>query len=279
MSKQSVQPAETVGSEAPQKQTPLSTVHGSLRQNEVHWILQGKGGVGKSFIAAILAEHLSDKMEKLLCVDTDPENSTFASYEHFKVRQIELFDHRGVVDEQAFDAMVEQIAEPGVSALVDNGSSTFQHLMTYIENTDAFRLLMKHDKDVYLHLVAAGGDAATETIGNCCQLAAEAPEGAKVIIWLNELHGPVAIKGVGFDELGGVKAVQDRIYAIVRLPAPRSPMFARDIQALKQERWTFAEAIEGKHRPQTGKPFMLMERQRLQIIRQELFGLLSAAKV
>ena len=49
-------------------------------------ILQGKGGVGKSFIAATIAQYKASKGQKPLCIDTDPVNSTFHGYKALTVR-------------------------------------------------------------------------------------------------------------------------------------------------------------------------------------------------
>lgn len=38
----------------------------------VHPTLQGKGGVGKSLVAAILAQYFGDRGRDVRCVDTDP---------------------------------------------------------------------------------------------------------------------------------------------------------------------------------------------------------------
>ena len=49
---------------------------------EVHFIAQGKGGVGKSTIASFLGDYLKAKASgvKLHCFDTDPVNPTFSRY-------------------------------------------------------------------------------------------------------------------------------------------------------------------------------------------------------
>lgn len=39
---------------------------------KVHLTLQGKGGVGKSMMAAILAQYKKNKGSNVLCIDTDP---------------------------------------------------------------------------------------------------------------------------------------------------------------------------------------------------------------
>ena len=51
---------------------------------KVHFILQGKGGVGKSFVAALLAQHYqANGRGAVVCVDTDPVNATFSGYGAF----------------------------------------------------------------------------------------------------------------------------------------------------------------------------------------------------
>ena len=46
--------------------------------SNVHIVLQGKGGVGKSLAASMLAQYLTKRGESPLCIDTDPINATLA---------------------------------------------------------------------------------------------------------------------------------------------------------------------------------------------------------
>ena len=48
--------------------------------NSIHLSLQGKGGVGKSLIASILAQYFRDRGRDIHCIDTDPVNSTLFQY-------------------------------------------------------------------------------------------------------------------------------------------------------------------------------------------------------
>lgn len=45
----------------------------------VHFILQCKGGVGKTFIATLLAEYLS-QYDEVAGFDTYPDNTSFEQY-------------------------------------------------------------------------------------------------------------------------------------------------------------------------------------------------------
>jgi CO dehydrogenase nickel-insertion accessory protein CooC1 len=56
----------------------------------VHLILQGKGGVGKSFIAALLAQYHQEKSVAVRCFDADPVNSTLASFPALQTTKLDL---------------------------------------------------------------------------------------------------------------------------------------------------------------------------------------------
>ena len=66
----------------------------------VHFILQGKGGVGKSVVAALLAQYLHDKNVTVRCVDADPLNKTLAGFEALRLRKWTYWRNpKGVVSE------------------------------------------------------------------------------------------------------------------------------------------------------------------------------------
>jgi Mrp family chromosome partitioning ATPase len=56
----------------------------------VHLVLQGKGGVGKSFVASILGQYFRERNKNVSCVDTDPVNQTFAQYRELAVQRLDL---------------------------------------------------------------------------------------------------------------------------------------------------------------------------------------------
>jgi len=49
--------------------------------NSVHFVLQGKGGVGKSFVSAILAQYFRHTGWRLIASTRNPVNATFAQYQ------------------------------------------------------------------------------------------------------------------------------------------------------------------------------------------------------
>jgi CO dehydrogenase nickel-insertion accessory protein CooC1 len=98
---------------------------------KIHMILQGKGGVGKSFIAALLAQYKASKGQPSLCIDTDPVNATFHGYQALGVRQIQLMEGNEIKPRR-FDALVEMIAPAEQDVIIDNGASAFLPLTHYL---------------------------------------------------------------------------------------------------------------------------------------------------
>ncbi|WP_455474103.1 nucleotide-binding protein [Bartonella sp. B30(2025)] len=53
----------------------------------IHIVLQGKGGVGKSLVASLVMQYLLENKTDVRGIDTDPVNQTFANYKNFNVKQ------------------------------------------------------------------------------------------------------------------------------------------------------------------------------------------------
>ena len=73
---------------------------------KIHLILQAKGGVGKSFISAMLAQYKRAKGQAPLCIDTDPMNATFTGYQALGVRKLNLLKG-DEIDVRNFDTLLE----------------------------------------------------------------------------------------------------------------------------------------------------------------------------
>ncbi len=98
---------------------------------KVHMILQGKGGVGKSFIASILAQHYYAKKKNVLCIDTDPVNATFHGFKKLNVQRLDLMEG-DEIDPRKFDDLIESISKSKTDVVIDNGASTFVALAHYL---------------------------------------------------------------------------------------------------------------------------------------------------
>ena len=76
--------------------------------NHIHLVLQGKGGVGKTFVASMLAQYHLENGLTVQCIDTDPVNATFSGYKALNVKRLELMDGNDL-NPRIFDQMMERL--------------------------------------------------------------------------------------------------------------------------------------------------------------------------
>ena len=109
--------------------------------SDVHFILQGKGGVGKSLISSLLFQYLKQKNISVLGIDTDPVNSTLSNYKNLSVKRLEIMNGDDI-DTRRFDELVESILfeEDNNHIVVDNGAATFIPFCSYLKENNAFSL-------------------------------------------------------------------------------------------------------------------------------------------
>ena len=74
----------------------------------VHFVLQGKGGVGKSFVAYLTAQYVKDQGRLAGCFDIDQENATFAQYAGLDVKRVEVMDDSRIIDQRQFDRLLSR---------------------------------------------------------------------------------------------------------------------------------------------------------------------------
>src|SRR5580693_9616577 len=135
----------------------------------VHRILQGKGGVGKSFAAFLLAQYLPDKSVLVRCFDADPINNTLASFPALnavKVDLIENSDKGRRIDPRRFDDLVEQITGQPADAhvIVDTRSSAFVPLLHYVLSNEVQAILSQGGHQLVVHTIVTEGQALLDTL-------------------------------------------------------------------------------------------------------------------
>src|SRR5664279_3005269 len=95
-----------------------TTENTQARSNPVHLVLQGKGGVGKSLISAILGQYFRVRKCPPHCYDTDPVNATFAQYQALAAEHINVL-RRGAINDKRFDELFEKICQTEGICIVD----------------------------------------------------------------------------------------------------------------------------------------------------------------
>lgn len=119
----------------------------------VHFIQQGKGGVGKSMIASILYQVLGLLGKKVAAFDTDPVNATLAGFKEFTVTCLDIL-RNGDIDPRQFDTLIDTIMEqsPETHVIVDNGASSFLALNSYIKENNILGILQESGHSVFFIL-------------------------------------------------------------------------------------------------------------------------------
>ncbi|MBI3146319.1 MAG: conjugal transfer protein TraL [Pseudogulbenkiania sp.] len=207
----------------------------------MHIVLQGKGGVGKSLIAALIAQVLQSLDTNLRGIDTDPVNQTLARYRALPVRPLEILTADRQIDSRQFDQMIEWMIEHDGPVVVDNGATSFVPVTGYLAETGAIDFLQEQGRRVILHTVLVGGQAMDDTLAGLQALLIGTR--AQVVVWENEFFGPVERNGKRFADSAIYAEHRDRIEGIVTLRRRNVDTFGRDIAALTADALTFGEAL------------------------------------
>src|SRR5712691_2310752 len=102
----------------------MGNINGGNDGCAIHMSLQGKGGVGKSLAASVLAQYFMARGRAVRCIDADPVNKTLFQYRALEAKPLQLLQD-GAIDSRAFDQLMEELLTEDGPFIVDNGASTF----------------------------------------------------------------------------------------------------------------------------------------------------------
>ncbi|CAG37874.1 nucleotide-binding protein [Desulfotalea psychrophila] len=231
----------------------------------INLILQGKGGVGKTFVASLMAQFLKEQDTPTYCFDSDPVNASFAAYQGLAVELVDIMDGDSI-NTRRFDSLIEKLVElPGdCQAIIDNGASTFIPLGSYIAENNVPDLLKEYGHELRLHTVVTGGQAEGDTLQGLQTLLSTFDN--KITVWENPFFG-----NIDFASSDLFKTNKSRFERLIQIPKHKKETYGADIEMMLAKKLTFAEAVNGEH------AFNLMARQRIKIAHKELFSLLELA--
>jgi hypothetical protein len=235
---------------------------------QVHFTLQGKGGVGKTFVSSLIAQYLRSKGEPVVVIDTDPVNATLSGYAAFDTQRLELMEGGSLI-ERNFDSLIEQVVEEDSNFVIDNGAATFLPLSFYIAENDAINLIADSGKQVVIHTVITGGQAIRDTLAGFASLVEQMPEQARIVVWLNEFFGDIVAEGKAFEEMKVYLNNKDRVHGIVRIARQTGSTFGKDIQLMLDSKLTFDE-VKGS------ADFGLMAKSRLHRVQEAIYRQMGA---
>ena len=233
----------------------------------IHILLQGKGGVGKSLISAILSQYLLSKGQDVRGIDADPVNQTLSEYRGLAVNCLNLLKE-GSVDQREFDLLMERFLTESGTFVVDTGASTFIPLWHYILENHALDYLRERGKRVFVHSVITGGQSLNDTLAGFEQLA-ETTREKNIVVWLNEYFGAVLPAGSLFRDMAVCRKHAGKVHGTVAVVRRTADTFGRDVEEMICHKMTFDEALNGSG-------FTIMAKQRLRVVQRDLFEQLDA---
>jgi hypothetical protein len=237
----------------------------------IHTVLQGKGGVGKSLIAAILAQYMNAMGKKPLCIDTDPVNATFHGYKALNVHKLEIMEG-DEINPRHFDALVELLASSQEDAIIDNGASSFVPLSHYLITNQVPALLRELGHSLVVHTVITGGQALRDTVSGFAQMATQFPKDVSFVVWLNPYWGAIEYDGKRFSDMKACKDHRNQVATLIEIPALKRETYGHDLSEMLRARLTFEESLQLASLP-------IMVRQRLKIVRDQLYAKLDGLTV
>lgn len=246
------------------KTSAANGANGSQPEGTIHLTLQGKGGVGKSLVASVLAQYFKDNGREVRCIDTDPVNRTFAQYAALGADRLNLRDEHNRIDQRAFDILMERfLDEEAATFVVDSGASTFLPLWHYLLENNALDYLRQHGRKVYVHTIITGGQALLDTLNGFRELAQTTQE-RNIVVWVNEYFGRVEAEGKKFSEMTAYRENAEKVCGAVIFSKRNQDTFGRDVEDMIASKLTFREAIVEAKLP-------VMAKQRLKVVQRDLF--------
>ena len=233
-------------------------------QNTVHFILQGKGGIGKTLVSTLLAQWIGGKDgTPLRCYDTDQENATFSRYKAMNVKHVPVMTDARNIDPKRFDAlMIDILGEEG-NCVVDNGANTFSPLMGYLLENDCFSLLEESGRKVYIHTIVGGGDTLHDTATGFVATAQSTK--VPLVLWQNEHFGLLqSASGKQFVESQSYSDNRARVKGSITLSQRNPDTFGADVKKMNTARLTMQEVLQNDK-------FNIMEKQRIKVVYRDIF--------
>ncbi|HGJ5865852.1 conjugal transfer protein TraL [Arsenophonus nasoniae] len=236
-------------------------------KDSINFILQGKGGVGKSFISSILAQYFKDyhKYNNVIVADTDPVNSTTAKIKRLNAEIIKISENNKIIQSK-FDSMFESIlTSNNYTFVVDNGASTFLPLLQYFADNCVMEMFNNINTDVYIHTIIVGGQAQADTIEGFESIS-ELIKGTKVkiIIWFNEFQGVPTIENIPIIDTKFLNNNSDLLAGAVIIKDRKSDAYDDDIKKMTSMSLTLEEI-------KSSEQFMLMSKSRLHRVFNDIY--------
>lgn len=215
----------------------------------VHFMLQKKGGVGKSYISSLFLQYLQEHDIPCKGIDIDPTTPTLSQIEGLKVHRLEIMradENRDfVVNEDAFDELANIVTKNANNThyLIDCGASGYTTMMSFLNAGNFIDFLQSMDIEVYIHTVIQGGNNAISSIESLSDLVKNFAS-VPFIVWNNGYSDELKFEhnGKGFEDSDFYKEYRSQIINIVNMP--KYGFFSNDAEKMFSLRKTLQKIIK-----------------------------------
>lgn len=248
-----------------------------MRKN-FHFILQGKGGVGKTTVSTFITQYLKDHLKQdYLAIDTDQVNASFASFKGLNVETINLMEENRITD-TGWEMLANRLLNTDKSnIIIDNGASSFVPLMNYAYDNDLFNALTSDENNytgnVFIHTVIAGGEGLSHTLAGLDTICYNFKNtNIKIVVWINSYLGKVETIDKKIEDYEELKKNENEILYIVRIPIHKGDLFKKDLADMLTNHKTFEEM-------KNDTSVFIMSRSRYVRMQKEMFAELDKINI
>lgn len=229
---------------------------------KVFFVLQGKGGVGKTFAASVLAQYLRKQTDSVICFDTDPVNQSFYRVRALNARVVNILTDHQTIDSSKFDGLIESILDGDENiTVIDCGASTFIPLMAYIAENEIMSLFSEAGVSVYANILITGGASLPDSVKGANYVTDIFPN---CIIWMNNHLGDTS----GHEKVLKPILNKPSIEASLNLPRYNPDTFGVAMLAMTENHLTFDEM-------ETGDLLTFMPKRRVAKVKNDIFSMLD----
>ena len=231
-------PTEKTTTPRARRQTSLPAC---AARRTVSFVLQGKGGCGKTLVASLLAQSLKERGEPVVCINTDPVNASFAAISSLGAEPVRLM--RGnKLNVGEMNACAERATAEDASFVVDNGAASYLPMMEYLLEAEIFECIAESGKWVIVHMPVIGGRSLAHTV-TALEIASKSLPGCVDIVpWFNPYFGPLVVDdGAELDETELYAGMADRLCAPVKLPTLHPDYAGAYFEKMLDANRTFAD--------------------------------------
>lgn len=248
-----------------------------MRKN-FHFVLQGKGGVGKTTVSTFITQYVKDYLKQdYLAIDTDQVNASFASFKGLNVETINLMEESRITD-AGWERLANKLLTTNkTNIIIDNGASSFVPLMNYAFDNDLFNALTSDENNytgnVFIHTVIAGGEGLSHTLAGLDTICYNFKNtNIKIVVWINSYLGKVETIDKKIEDYEELKKNENEILYIVRIPIYKGDLFKKDLSDMLTNHKTFEEM-------KNDTSVFIMSRSRFTRMQKEMFAELDKINI